>query len=301
MLCFYCFHFRDDKTEVQKNDITGLRPPQLDFIAVGGKLLFHCFMLDLLVFFFSFLNWSIIALQCCVSCCCKKKRISHMYTYVPSLLDLAPRPIPPFQVFTEHRAGLACVSDPHLLLLLSSLIHPLPPSPSPFSSSFFFRVILGSNGSTSSLLQQDALRPCLNRNASKVPGPRFYFSFPSQVAQMVKKGPDGKASASSAGDLGLIPGLGGSLGGGNGNALQCSCLEHPMDRGAWQAIVHGFAKSRTRLSDFTSCVCLFKLLSAIKHEEDRNHDWFVYHYMHSSLHSTWQILKHLINLISADE
>ena len=48
-----------------------------------------------------------------------------------------------------------------------------------------------------------------------------------------------KASACSAGDLGSIPGLGRSPGEGNGNPLQYSCLENPMDRGAWQATVHG--------------------------------------------------------------
>ena len=58
-------------------------------------------------------------------------------------------------------------------------------------------------------------------------------------------------SACSAGDLGLIPGLGRSPGEGNGNPLQYSCLENPMDRKAWWATVHGVAKSRTRLSDFT--------------------------------------------------
>ena len=41
------------------------------------------------------------------------------------------------------------------------------------------------------------------------------------------------------------------MGEGNGNPLQYSCLENPMDRGAWQAAVHGVAKSRTRLRDFT--------------------------------------------------
>ena len=61
-----------------------------------------------------------------------------------------------------------------------------------------------------------------------------------------------KVFAYNAGDLGLIPGLGRSPGEGNGNPLQCSCLENAMDRGAWQATVHGVAKSRTRLSDFTS-------------------------------------------------
>ena len=61
-----------------------------------------------------------------------------------------------------------------------------------------------------------------------------------------------KASTYNAGDPSSIPGWGRSPGEGNGNPLQFSCLENPMDGGAWQAIVHGVAKSRTRLSDFTS-------------------------------------------------
>ena len=43
---------------------------------------------------------------------------------------------------------------------------------------------------------------------------------------------------------------------GNGNSLQYSCLENPMDRGAWWATIHGVSKSRTRLSDFCVCVCV---------------------------------------------
>ena len=61
----------------------------------------------------------------------------------------------------------------------------------------------------------------------------------------------GKESACNAGDPGSIPGLGRSPGEGNGNPLQYSCLENPMDGGAWWAIVRRVAKSRT-LSDFTS-------------------------------------------------
>ena len=49
--------------------------------------------------------------------------------------------------------------------------------------------------------------------------------------------------------VGLTPGLGGSPGEGNGNPLQYSCLENPMDTGTWRATVHGVAKSWTRLSD----------------------------------------------------
>ena len=66
--------------------------------------------------------------------------------------------------------------------------------------------------------------------------------------------PDGKESVWNAGDPGLIPGLGRSPGEGNGNPLQYSCLENPMDREAWQAIVHEVAKSRTRLSSW-ACTC----------------------------------------------
>ena len=62
---------------------------------------------------------------------------------------------------------------------------------------------------------------------------------------------DGKASAYNAGDPGSIPGSGRAPGEGNGNPLQYSCLESPMDWGAWWAAVHGVAKSRTQLSDFT--------------------------------------------------
>ena len=61
-----------------------------------------------------------------------------------------------------------------------------------------------------------------------------------------------KASACNAGDLDSVPGSGRSPGEGNGNPLQYSCLENPMDGGAWWATVHGVAKSRTWLSEFTS-------------------------------------------------
>ena len=64
-------------------------------------------------------------------------------------------------------------------------------------------------------------------------------------------GSEGKASACNAGGLGSIPGSGRSPGEGNGNPLQYSCLENPMDRGAWWATVHGVAKLQTRLSDLT--------------------------------------------------
>ena len=58
-----------------------------------------------------------------------------------------------------------------------------------------------------------------------------------------------KESACKAGDLGSIPGPGGSPGKGNGYSLQYSCLENSMDRGGWQATVHGVSKSWTQPSD----------------------------------------------------
>ena len=60
-----------------------------------------------------------------------------------------------------------------------------------------------------------------------------------------------KVPACNAGELGSISGLGRSPGEGNGNPLQYFCLETPMDRGAWWAILHGVAKSWPRLNDFT--------------------------------------------------
>ena len=58
-----------------------------------------------------------------------------------------------------------------------------------------------------------------------------------------------KSPSANAGDAVSIPDLGRSLGEGNGYPLQYSCLEKPMDRGAWQATTHGIAKSWTQLSD----------------------------------------------------
>ena len=67
----------------------------------------------------------------------------------------------------------------------------------------------------------------------------------SQVVLVIK---NPLANAGDIKDMGLIPGLGKSPGVGNGNSLQHFCTENPMDRGAWQATVHGIAKSQTSLS-----------------------------------------------------
>ena len=66
------------------------------------------------------------------------------------------------------------------------------------------------------------------------------YSFPAGT--VVKNLP---ANAGDTGDLGSIPGWGRFPGGGHGNPLQYSCLENPMDRGAWWAAAHGVAKSHT--------------------------------------------------------
>ena len=64
-------------------------------------------------------------------------------------------------------------------------------------------------------------------------------------------GSEVKVPACNVGDLGSIPRSGRFPGEGNGNPLQYSCLENPMDREAWWATVHRVAKSQTQLSDFT--------------------------------------------------
>ena len=79
-----------------------------------------------------------------------------------------------------------------------------------------------------------------------------------------------KASVCNVGDLDSIPGSGRFPGEGNGNPLQYSCPENPMDGGAWWATVHGVTKSRTRLSNFTFTF-IFKIrLSQIIHLESES-------------------------------
>ena len=78
----------------------------------------------------------------------------------------------------------------------------------------------------------------------------FTFTFSSS---------DGEESTCNVGDLGSTPGLGRPSGGRYGNPLQYSCLENPMDAGAWRAAVHRVAKSRTRLKRLSAhapSVCL---------------------------------------------
>ena len=75
------------------------------------------------------------------------------------------------------------------------------------------------------------------------------LTWASQVALVVKNPP---ANAGGIIDSGSIPGQGRSPGGGHGNPLQYSCLENPMDRGAWRATVHRVTRSWTRLKQLST-------------------------------------------------
>ena len=95
------------------------------------------------------------------------------------------------------------------------------------------------------------------RRGTRVPKNQFLTAdqgkraFKKEFQGCFPGGSEVKASAQNAGDPGSIPESGRSPGEGNGNPLQYSCLENSMEGGAWQATVHGVAKSWTRLSDFT--------------------------------------------------
>ena len=72
-----------------------------------------------------------------------------------------------------------------------------------------------------------------------------FFSHTYLVSVGFPGGSDGKESTCNVGDLGSVPGLGRSHGEGNDSPLQYSCLENPMDRGDWWAVVHEVTKSWT--------------------------------------------------------
>ena len=78
-------------------------------------------------------------------------------------------------------------------------------------------------------------------------------------------GSDGKESAYNARDMGSIPRSRSFPGGEHGSPLLCSCLENPMDRGAWWATVRGVAESWTRLSDLSQhTACVMEELSHLR-------------------------------------
>ena len=86
--------------------------------------------------------------------------------------------------------------------------------------------------------------PCFKQVTFRIQSFNKQEARASQVVLMVKNPP---ANAGDITDVGLIPELGRSPGEGHGNPLQHSCLENPMDRGAWRATVHTGTKSQTQL------------------------------------------------------
>ena len=81
--------------------------------------------------------------------------------------------------------------------------------------------------------------------------PHLHVGLPRWLSGLKKKKKDPPVNAGNARDLASILGSGRSPGGENGNALQCSCLENSVDRGAWWITVHGVTKSWIRLSNST--------------------------------------------------
>ena len=79
------------------------------------------------------------------------------------------------------------------------------------------------------------------------------------------RGEESACNAGNADDTGSIPALGRTPGGGNGNPVQYSCLENPMDRGAWWATVHRVAKSQTLFNVKVRCVLVWECHYYINH------------------------------------
>ena len=98
----------------------------------------------------------------------------------------------------------------------------------------------------------------------------------SLLSQDFPGGASGKESACNTGDAGSIPGSGRSPEGGHGNPLQYSCLENPMDRGAWWTIVHGVTKSWTLLKWLSMMHTLF---SEMFNVADLIHFYFIVYFI----------------------
>ena len=95
-----------------------------------------------------------------------------------------------------------------------------------------------------------------------------------------------KESACNTEDTGSIPGAERSPGVGNGNLLWCPCLENSMDRGAWQATVHGVAKSWTWLSDWA---CLYKVIRTVPNTPKSILGWA----RHLTKNSWWRLVREI--------
>ena len=131
---------------------------------------------------------------------------------------------------STHSTWCYCLGKQHL-----KAFYLFCPFSSPFHIGGKFKITIGS---VFIELSVPYFKLCIDHKyPSHLPLVRLIQGFPG--------GSDGKESTHNTGDLGLIPGLGRSPGEGNDNPFQYSCLENSMDKGAWQAIVHGVAKSST--------------------------------------------------------
>ena len=99
-------------------------------------------------------------------------------------------------------------------------------------------------------------RGCLSQKLETTTLPRYCQYWRVSKERSVVGGSDGKEATCKAGDPGSIPGSVRSPAEGKGNPPQCSCLENPMDRGAWRAAVQGAAESQTRLRAYYLSVYL---------------------------------------------
>ena len=108
----------------------------------------------------------------------------------------------------------------------------------------------GSRAGWSRGVWREATPPSGETNAPEIPRQ----CLGQATSHLMESGSDSKECACNAGDPSSIPGSGRSPGEGNSYPLQCSCLENPMGRGAWWAIVHGVAKNQTWLSNFHSVI-----------------------------------------------
>ena len=98
----------------------------------------------------------------------------------------------------------------------------------------------------------------------------------SQMALVIKNPP---VNAGDIRNAGSIPGLGRLPGGGQGNPLQCSCLENPVDRGTWRVTVHGVTKSQIQLKQLSLHACrnlrrhFLRRMSGTSHRRQVTREW----------------------------
>ena len=143
------------------------------------------------------------------------------------------------EILMQASAGINCVlAASSLVLLTSQLI---------FSETMLVTLPLLALGSIRKFLHDPQI--CihgLHEVAKSITSHREVIKLPATFRGLgFPGGLDDKESACNAGEQGSIPGSGRSPGEGNGNPLQYSCLENPMDRGDWRATVHAVEQSRT--------------------------------------------------------